>query len=427
MFSGDVVAGVSTAVCLLISLVPPLATLSTTVRAIGWCPSGTIWLRCNPMWYLNIDFSRALQGILSAVALLVVVMMILSSRRRTGVFSNPSSIATIASLLNNEPFQATLRGIPQTSSHSAVKEFFGSSRYKLVRHPTSVGGSSYGVVQIGETSASGMAPLSGHRRNSSLSAMISRKPSSKESRIPLPNHLLQDVVFLLAILTLISILITYALTTGDTPINNFFNHHSESRLVLALTASLFDGRWKDLERQVRVMTPYRRLCQGGAKLEATILVTQNGTPISSIVPALWRGNWFHVVIAFVAILSDVLIITISGVPYSSAQVLLDAMVCFYISIVILGIMVLAVFAIFRWRALNEKMMMPREPATLVVVWMMLCNRDNGVCEDMQGSERMSARERDEKVRLRGGRYWAGWITQPGGTQRWCIEKESGKG
>ncbi|KEF60136.1 uncharacterized protein A1O9_04986 [Exophiala aquamarina CBS 119918] len=147
----------------------------------------------------------------------------------------------------------------------------------------------------------------------------------------------------------------------------FFNQHSESRLVLALTASLFDGRWKDLERQVRVVTPDRRRSQGGAKPEATILVTQNGTPIPSFVPALWRGNWFHAAIAFVALISDLLIITISGVPYSSAQILLDAVVCFYISIVIAEIMALSTLAILKWRTLNEKMKMPQETSTLVAV------------------------------------------------------------
>jgi hypothetical protein len=227
-------------------------------------------------------------------------------------------------------------------------------------------------------------------------------------------------------IALLSILVAYYLTGSDNWFNNFFNRNPMRRFVVTIIASLLDSRWKQLEREVRLMTPYRHLHRGSAKPESTILVTQNATAITSFFPALLRGNFFHAYIAFVATLGDCLVVFVGGVPYSPAQFKEDLLVCMYASWAILAIMILTVLGIFRWRAVIEKMMMPRDPNTLVSVWLMLCNERNGLCEEMRGYEVMRRKARDEKIKSRGAKFWAGWTTEPNGSHRWVIEREAGR-
>ncbi|KIY03885.1 uncharacterized protein Z520_00576 [Fonsecaea multimorphosa CBS 102226] len=414
-------------VYLCLSALPAIATQSTTVRAIAWCRSPTLIMeRCNPMWYLKVDYARALQAVLSLIAVIILLVVILSIRRRSGVFSNPSSIATMASLLSSEEFMEDLRRIDQRSSRSSARQLLDPYRYMLRQHQTTTGYTRYGIVK---ESGQPEEVTINYTKQPKYSAVTHSHAGGKDvhhSRSTLSNRFLIDTLFLLCILALLGVLVGYYMDGQDDPFNNYFNHNPTSSFVLTAAASLLDIRWKQLEREVRLMTPYRRLFRGSAKPESTILVSQNSTPLTSIFQALWRGNFFHAFVAFVAILSDVLIIAIGGVPFNSAQIWLDFLVSIYTSWAILALMVLTVFAIFRWRALNEKMMLPREPTRLLTVWLMLCNEDNQLRDEMQGHETMNQKERDDRVKMRGGLYWAGWLSQPDGSRRWCLEKESGQ-
>ncbi|EXJ76751.1 uncharacterized protein A1O5_01259 [Cladophialophora psammophila CBS 110553] len=410
-----------------VSAVPAIATQSTTVRAIAWCRTPDLKAaRCNPMGYLNINYTRALEAILSLVALVILLVIILSSRRRSGIFSNPSSIATMASLLSSEDFMEELRRIDQKSSRSFAGQLLDPYRYISSRHQTGTGYMRYGIVRAPRQSIEPTVKNTDQQEYSALVQPRAGRTEVHNSRSTLSNRFLTDTLFLLSILALLGVLIGYYLDGHDDPLNNYFNHNPTSRLVLTVAASLLDIRWKQLEREVRLLTPYRRLFRGSAKPQSTILVSQNSTPLKSIFPALWRRNFFHAFVALVATLSDVLIIAIGGVPWNAAQIWLGFLVSIYSSWAILALMALTVIAIFRWRALNEKMMMPHEPTTLLTVWLMLCNEGNQLREEMHGYETMSAKERDDRVKMRAGLYWAGWLTQPDGCRRWCLEKESGQ-
>ncbi|KAK5054008.1 hypothetical protein LTR84_001970 [Exophiala bonariae] len=423
MFSSHPVMLLASFVYLLTNVLPALATQSTTVRAIAWCASDTIPLRCNPMWYLNIPMARVLQAFLATIAGIITLLAILSARRESGVFSNPSSLATMASILSNDDLVYHLQCIPQGASRSLLQSHLNSHSYTLARYQTRSGCIRYGVARAAATGSTTRARKHGQQRYSAVSNPSRHMRSPTTSKSTFSNKFLLDTIFLMSILGLLAVLVAYYLTGGENPFNNFFNHHKESRLVLTLIAGVVDGHWKQLEREVRILTPFRRLYQGSASPTSTVLATQNGTPITSLLTALWRGNLFHALVALVATLSDVLIVTIAGVPYSSAQTWMDFVVCIYTSWAILSIMSITVIAIFRWRALNEKMMIPSEPATLIDVWLMLCNENNGLREDTRGFEMSDGKERDEMIKRSGRRYWGGWLTQPEGLQRWCVERE----
>ena len=431
LFIGHPVVLLASLAYLFISILPALTTQSTIVRATAWCGTATTPLRCNPTWYLNITIARVLQGVLAATAVIVFTMMALSARRKSGVFSNPSSIATMASLLSNDEIIYELQGIPQGASSKVARRYLDNQNYTLTHYQTRSGRVRYGFAKtVGTVPTTGTRGY-GQQRYSAVPNPSKYRRSHNAplvSRSTFSNKFLLDTVFLLSILALLAVLVGYYLTGGNNAFNNFFNSNKMSRFVLTLTASILDGNWKQLEREVRILTPYRRLCRGSASPESTVLVTLNGTPVTCFFPALLRGNFFHAYVAFVATLSDVLIITIAGVPYSSSQTWMDFVVSIYTSWAILSIMTITVLAIFRWRALNEKMMIPKEPSTLLAVWLLLCNDNNGLREATQGYEMSSSKERDEWMTTSSELYWAGWQmlnqeTQPPGGHRWCVERE----
>ncbi|KAK5061446.1 hypothetical protein LTR84_007989 [Exophiala bonariae] len=414
LFVGHPVVVLASLTYICISTLPSLATQATTIKAIGTCYSETGQTHCHPMWELSITYARVLQVVLCVTTLLILAMMVLSLRRQSGVFSNPASIATMASLLNNDDFISEIRTLPQSPSRSSVLHALGRTQFTLAHHRAACGHMRYGIVK---------AEATNQKQEYSVPSkpLERRKPTSHDETGSLSQKLFVDVVFLLAILALLSIIVAYYLVHGDTPFNNFFNHSPLRSLVLTLTASILDGHWKQLEHEVRLLTPYRRLSRGAARPDVSILITQNATAITSFFPALRQGNFFHAAIAFVAILSDVLIVVIGGVPFSSAQFHMDFVVCTYISWIILAIMAMMVLALFRWRAQNERMMSSQNPNTLLAVCQLLCNRNNSVRDQMTGTEKMKGSARDRMVRRSSVRYCAGWITEEDGSRRWAVE------
>ena len=157
-----------------------------------------------------------------------------------------------------------------------------------------------------------------------------------------------------------------------------------------------------------------------AKPEQSILVTISGTPIDRLPFALWRGEWFHALIAFTAILSDVLIISIAGVPYSSAQIWDAFLASAYLSLAILGWMMLAMVGIFVWRKKVATLKLPSEPDTLLSIWMMMADEGNAMRKEFDGWEMTRSMERDRACKGRGGRYWGGWSKDDNERWRWLI-------
>jgi len=423
LFAGHPVVILASLAYVCISLLPALATQSTTIRAIGICYSTTGQSHCQPKWELNITYARLLQWTLSVTVIFILGMMILSARRHSGVFSNPSSIASVASLLSNDELIAGIRKVPQNDIHSSNRKCFDAFIFKLAQYTTVSGHVRYGITKISDPSHSPKPDMRDQYNPPTRSNTSPHEHPGSNDRSWISSRFITDVIFLLGILGLLSVTVAYYLVHEDNGFNNFFNRHPLRTFVLTLTASILDSRWKQLEHEVRLMTPYRRLFRGSAEPDNTILVTHNATAVTSLFSALWHGNYFHALVALVATLSDVLIIVIGSVPHSSAQFQMDYLVCIHASWVILAIMAAMMMALFRWRAINEKMVMPQTPNTLLAVCQLLCNTGNGLCEEVAGDETLTSSERNQKIRLNNTRYWAGWITDLDSSRRWVVEKE----
>jgi Protein of unknown function (DUF3433) len=423
MFNGHWVMLLTTLIYFQIGLLAPLATESMTVKALSLCETPDNGQQpCNAVWVADIAAARGLEAFLILTAAMIFALIVIKWHRhrrdQTGLFSNPSSLATMASLLGEPSVLTDLRRIKPDATRDDISAALSCNRYKLEGYVSPTGQRRHGITSSANP----------RQRQSTLKKGLATLSNLGNSLTPRVGKNTRDALFLTCIFALFAIIVAYYFDFGNDPFNLFFNSDTFGpRFVLTSAATLIDNNWKRLEREIRIMEPYRRLYKRDAKAQDTILATVDGTPLSGLPRAIWRRNWFHAFIAFIAIMSDVLIVAIAGVPFSHAQIYQAYLASVFISMGILGLMIVATGGVFWWRRENGKMGMQREPDTLAAVWLMLCGEKNGVVEEFGGWEKERQRKRDEVCRERGRKYWAGFdgeqVERREGprSERWVVD------
>lgn len=456
IFSGHWLMLLGTIAYLGFAVLPPLSTEASTVVATAFCtnPNGD-QQPCNPVWVLNSSFVRGLEAVLCVIAAMIVALIFLSWGRKSGIFADPSSLATMASLLSHEDTLHDLRQLEQSATDKQLAHALNDAHYTLSSYEMSPGSGlyRYGICKTSSSSASTPYSLERFRNfdgasrshysalnNPSDYSLPPSFPSPMQvntkndpvtaSTVPfsLPKRTVRDIIFLAALLALFGVIIAYYFDGSSSGFNNFFNSHSFGPgFILTGAAVIVDFHWKTLEREVRILVPYQNLGHRIASPEKSVLVNIGGTALQNLPKALYRGEWFHALIAGTAVLSDFLIVAVGGVPYSTAQVWQAFLTSAYLSMTILAIMVLSLIGIFVWRSRVQRLKMPREPDTLLSVWLMLCDENNKVRAEFDGWETTGERERAKACRRRGAKYRGGWMQDQngGGRWRWCVGVDGG--
>ena len=419
VFGGQWVMMFSTITYAFFAALSPIATECMETLPTAWCATADDGRQpCLPVWLLNKPFARALEAFLSAIALFIIVLIGINFRRNSGLHFNPSSLASMAALLNNEEVIEEIRALDPYANDKAIAKALTGSAYRIEYHTSLNGTHHYGLVKPDSLLSSNYNRY-GSIANPHNMSLTNHAPA----RGTFASRALRDSLFLIVICALFGVVLGYYLDHSPDPFNHFFNSGTFGpRFLLTSIAVLVGLHWKTLEREVRILTPYRRLSQRNARPENTILVTLNGTPLTALPGALRRGDIFHATIAFVAICSDLLIIAIAGVPFNRSQVWKAFIASAASSLTILGMMILAIFGLFWWRIQNERMRMPREPDTLIAICMMLCNEGNGIRRMMEGMELLEEKVRDGRVKEEGGVFYAGEVHEGmGGRGRWVVD------
>lgn len=106
------------------------------------------------------------------------------------------------------------------------------------------------------------------------------------------------------------------------------------------TMRLTDGQ------DIALLASYRALAAGNAPARSSILYVTPPHPILALHLAISSGHYILVPVAFAAILSEVLTITLSTIPFSSANLWSTYVTSHWISIGIIGIMVCVLGLLF---------------------------------------------------------------------------------
>jgi hypothetical protein len=424
IFQAHFVMALTTSVYVILAFIPSLASESMTVEFLGKCsrPGVVGSFACGPAWMVDISVIRGIEALLGVLAVMVLVLIILQWNRKNGVMSDPSSIASMASYLHHPDVLADFRAIDPMANDYELYAQLAGNQYMLATYENNSGQYRYGLVKT-----VGTVKIGGRGANSGTRYQPLSNPSNQQTQKPtrhIPWGAIRDGLLFLCLLSLLGISIGYYLDGKSDPFNNYFNSGSFGpRFILVIVATIVDYQWKRIEREVRITDPFRRLAKRMASPQKTILASRWGTPFDAMPIALWNMNFFVAAIATVAILSDILILSILGVPYSNSEIKPASLASFYTSFGILGIMLIAFVAVIIWRRSNPPF--PRQPDTLASVWTYLCA--SNMLEDLEGMEFMAEKARNKSITRAARRYFYGMANGSDGKDRYMVDHEGAGG
>ncbi|KAK8086838.1 hypothetical protein PG994_001812 [Apiospora phragmitis] len=322
---------------------------------------------CSPRTAASSDCNVVLQAsptlvsiaiaLLSIMMLLAIVSAITLRKWKTGVWKNPWSMEVMGLLATNEKFCALIKRLKPKNSgvitnKDAIKAF-GQRRFGLKGWYDTYGWE-YGIVV--ENDAGSLL------KSKKRSVGFSKKNLGRRSKA-MPFYVLSIWGRLLALLLLVALLIT-SLVYISTGANSKFDHFMDGDSLgvrflfcgVGVVVSLF---WATFFNAVAFLSPYRlyRKCYDIAPVL---------TPPTNAYSGLWevckwrRPEGYLGLVAFTAILSDVLPILLANVPSKDLQASTAHLVCTWFAAAILSQMLVVI----TWSFLVDWPPMSMDPSTV---------------------------------------------------------------
>lgn len=167
------------------------------------------------------------------------------------------------------------------------------------------------------------------------------------------------------------------------------------------------------------MAPFVRLAQRLSSYSSTIAFNPSITPFVATFRALRNHYWLAAAVATVSLSGEALNIVISGVPYSPGQMYSEYLVSAYMSLAILGWMILVFVVVLICRGQERRIPVP--PYTLAAKMSYLVG--SRLCDDVGGSEWHQGQDRNERARISRKKYSLQQRTSPDGGWYSVIDAE----
>lgn len=147
-------------------------------------------------------------------------------------------------------------------------------------------------------------------------------------------------------------------------------------------------------------------------------MTPTSTPISSTIRMLRHRYFLASIITALTLAAEGLNVVISGVPYANGQRYIQFVISAYMSMAILGVMIIVTATIILLRFREPKI--PREPRTLGAVMSYLCS--SRMLDDFEGTECLDERTRDQRIRSWCKKYEFTETVRRDGKLAWTIDE-----
>ncbi|KAH6723420.1 hypothetical protein BKA61DRAFT_648571 [Leptodontidium sp. MPI-SDFR-AT-0119] len=414
----------------------PLASEAFFVSLSGTCGPNLPSSLCYGAWGVYPSLVRAIQGILSFVAVLLILLLGFTFNRNSGVFSEPLSIVGLASLLYKSPALKDFREIDSLVRNKELKSILSGKRYALSEFTSTDRRPCYGLVDVNTDAETGFAAKATRSGNKGRYKLVVGSKSNIESNseeasihssrsrgakvwwvIKEKLYYIAAFILLGGLLALISY---YHWTSADTGFERFMDSQGFGvRFMmtgLGVAVKLF---WSGIDQDLRKLAPFSRLLHGSSHPNDSILVPIWTSPFTAIVPSLRRGHFFVALICFVSLLSEFLPICLANISFSPAITKMTYEVCNFISMGVLILMVGCIlFLIGRPMRVRP---LPRSPATVASVGVYLAGRESewvgeghgGLMDGLDGASLLERTERDDFVREKGVLYAMGVVDGDG--------------
>jgi uncharacterized protein DUF3433 len=205
------------------------------------CPFRNDKNTVNPCWppQLSIDptLARVVEGLLTYTAIMTLTIIVMMMRAKTGIYSDPSSIGSVTSLVHHPEVVEDFRTFHEEASMKEIKEFLGNKMYKLGEYQRSDGVWRYGLMPAVPTFKNYGQEVPTEKFS---------KPKNRRWKV---IDLIFDTLFFLCLLGLLGVVAAYYKDGSNDGFNRFFNSRSFGpRFVLTGVGTLIAVNWKRLER-----------------------------------------------------------------------------------------------------------------------------------------------------------------------------------
>jgi hypothetical protein len=206
---------------------------------------------CPPHIVVHLIPARVLQGLLCLIAVLIIFTMFLSRHRPSGVYSDPSSIAVMASLLHHPDVIQDFKRLD--ASNKELEQAVNDQTYRLMYYQVEGEGMKYGIVPTVKVATQETGNRGAYRVVANSEGGVDIRSSHEGLFSSLfSRHLFRTVgdISLAFILTgILGITVGYYFDGGNDGFNRFFNSDSFGpRFVLAFAGGIVVSQWKRLEK-----------------------------------------------------------------------------------------------------------------------------------------------------------------------------------
>ncbi|OIW28788.1 hypothetical protein CONLIGDRAFT_632999 [Coniochaeta ligniaria NRRL 30616] len=424
MFGGHPLVFLTTLLTLCSVLLVPLSTEAIGVTVHGVC-SDMDFKGCAMTLGVFLLPARATIALLAFMAIVAIFLLFFLARWRSGVATNPWSIAGIASISTNPDVRALFAALPtgrdeRITNRQLVAAVEGRT-FKLDYFFNRHGEPEYGIVIDNEAGRGLQGAAIQPNVYSDVEYGGGAKRAKTERHLPfLMLTYTWRIAFLLLLTGLLALIFYYNNTGGDTPFERFMSTQTFGvRFLFTLVGVAITFFWSAFFSSVAAVSPYHLLSKSPQFARDSILVTPSLHAVTGLWSAIRRRHFFLVVVALVAILSEFMPILLNNVPMRVTQTYVTHLVCTWLAVGVLCVMWLVIVASFfvKWPHL------PVDPSTVAGCMYYVC--DSWMLYSFEGTSTLKKRDRDWRVSEMGFKYEYGDIQGVSGLRRYGVDGARG--
>lgn len=272
---------------------------------------------CSPVWVIHLPMVRTVEVLLIGCFSIIVSVIVLNRRRHTGVYTDPSKIATMADLLVHKPLIQEIRDLPASAKQNEIALDLQESRYALGTFVQD-GQEQYGIIKVDSPTGSYfISPdpwyVAGPRR---FGLWWDNLTTHIGTLLPF----FEDFVCMSIVVVLFAMILAYRLLGGENLFNSWMNSgRIGPRIVLSALACCVSFLIKHKERNLRLSHPYVMMAKRSQPAAECITAGTQATAFTSLFKSMRNLDVSLALMAISVIFSDIVLILIPGIPQTPAQ------------------------------------------------------------------------------------------------------------
>ncbi|KAF3187365.1 hypothetical protein TWF788_002283 [Orbilia oligospora] len=334
--------------------------------------------------YLRVDsrYARPLEAMFLVVAIAGVCLQVLLMRRKSGLVGDVSGIAGIAAMANKSHILMDFKGLDEADERQ-IHDHLAKRRYRL--HKMS--------LYLGADVAMADRPEFHESK---------RKKIKKES----PNHpiftFLTAIPFAAFLMSVLAIMPILSFTDGG---KRFIDNVPFTATFLGI---LIKSIWEVLDKQLRIIQPFRTLSLGNAMPNVLTLDYTGTIPGWVTIKAIQNRHWLLALVTFNSVLIEILTVTMGSFLNRSAddeETVTSIRVSFALATVICTGLIATLFLTVKRRRVP---FLPRQAGTIASVLTFI--HQSKMVTDFESMEQWPTWKREAKLMEINKRYAFGWFS-----------------